>query len=127
VKNVGSDQEVIYCLIIANVENQKNGNENDGCVYDLSQEFWNGNAMPFLEVQFENVALDQSNEKRSAENYDRRAKMMQESPLQVEEEGRGIDREASRQQVIQDTEANAVCALQPAPTENQQAIKPGDA
>jgi len=33
---------------------------------------------------------------------------------------------ASSQQVIEDAEPNAVFALEPAPAQNQQAIKPGD-
>jgi len=123
----GRDEKALDGLIITNIEDKKNGYENDDCVDDFSQEFRYCNAMLFLEVEFENIAIDERYEKCRAENDNGRAEVVEESPGQIEVERGSIYGKANSQQVIEHAEPNAMFALKPAPAQNQQAINPGDA
>ena len=123
--NAGRDEQAFDGLIVANVQNQKDCDEDDGCVDNFSQEFRDRNPMALLEVEFEKIAIQQSDEKGCAQDNDRRAEMVQKSPGQLEVARGCIDCQAGSEQVIKHAQTNAMFALEPAPAQNQQAINPG--
>ena len=113
-------------MIVANIEDQENRDQDDDCVDNFRQEFRYGNAVPFLQVQFENVSINERDEKRRTEDDHCRAKMMQKSPGQREVQRRSVNSHAERQQMIQEAEPNAMFPFQPAPAQHQQAIQRRD-
>src|SRR5262249_4661643 len=116
------DEQPFKGLPVEIFERQKNGYDENSQPDDFRQEFRNVNVLELLEIQVPYVSVHERDDEHAAEDHRERADAMNRRQLKSQQGRRQEDREAKRKQVIENSEANAMLALELPPEQQHQVI-----